>query len=90
MAVAILALAGAGAAADGTAGGYRLGAVVVGPGGTAMHGGGWTLDGSVGQPVTGRITATPGMELDAGFWSAIEVAIPGGDLIFANGFDPPP
>ena len=78
---------GAGGAPDG---GFSQGPTVVGAGGTVMHGGGWTLDGTVGQPATGRITATAGTNLAAGFWDAIGVATPSGDVFFANGFDPSP
>ena len=74
----------AGALAQG--GGYELQPDVVGAGGTTMHGGTWTLDGTVAQADALVQNGAAGVRLAGGFWRATKGAIVN-DRIFANGFD---
>lgn len=70
---------------------FRLRSAVVGAGGAVMRGAGWQLDGTVGQASTWRIGDAGGGQVEEGFWSAVAAGQQSGaDLIFADGFDPPP
>lgn len=70
-------------------GGYTLQPDVVGGGGTTMHGGTWTLDGTVAQTAAMVQDGSGGVHLEGGFWSATPV-VPANDHIFASGFEAPP
>ena len=51
-----------------------------------MHGGNWTLDGTIGPSDSIVQTAAGGLRLDGGFWHAAGV-VGASDRIFRNGFD---
>lgn len=68
-------------------GGYELRPHVVGAGGTTMHGGSWTLDGTVAQADAIVQGGAGGLRLEGGFWRSAQGAV-ASDRIFANGFDP--
>lgn len=59
--------------------------VIAGGGTTDTSGGGYTLAGTIGQPVAG-LAAGGGYTLDAGFWQSMPAAISGGP-IFNDGFE---
>jgi len=60
---------------------YSIDKYVIASGGTISSGGGFTVQGSIGQPVTGQSVSGGTFILQSGFWHEDT------DLIFKNNFE---